>query len=58
MSTNTKEILRHIDRASLGFEQDEEWVGTNLSEIYSCIDDLQKKVAGRDADYFYECQSC
>jgi len=56
--TNTTEIMRRIDRASLGFEQDEEWVGTNLSEIYSLIDDLQKKVNGRDADYLYECQSC
>ena len=56
--TNVTEIMRRIDRASLGFEQDEEWVGTNLSDIYNCIDDLQRKVSGRDADYYYECQSC
>lgn len=41
--TNVTEIMRRVDRASLGFEQDEEWVGTNLSEIFNCIDDLQKK---------------
>ena len=56
--TSVTEIMRRVDRASLGFEQDEEWVGTNLSEIYHCIDDLQRKVNGRDADYYYECQSC
>jgi hypothetical protein len=56
--TNATEILRRIDRASLGFEQDEEWVGTNLNDIYSCINDLQRKVQGREADYQYECKSC
>jgi hypothetical protein len=55
--TPVKEIMRRVDRASLGFEDDEEWVGTNLSEVYNCIDDLYRKVQGRDADYQYECQS-
>ena len=45
---NIKETLRRIDRASLGFEQDEEWVGTNLSEIVDCIYGLQAKLNARN----------
>lgn len=45
---NVTEIMRRVDRASLGFDQDEEWVGANLSEIVDCIYGLQAKLNARN----------
>lgn len=39
-----KEVARRVDRASLGFEDDIDWVDSNLNEIASVIQSLQQQV--------------